>query len=110
MRKLSLLFLSIFLILFVISPLVSAEEDADTLVFAQNETINTRIPYKSTGSGFSTTARIFYSGLFRRDVETGEPTGDVAKDYEISEDGKTWTVHLREGVQWHHDYGELTAD
>ncbi|MFP4646232.1 MAG: ABC transporter substrate-binding protein [Candidatus Acetothermia bacterium] len=110
MRKLSLLFLSIFLILFVISPLVSAEEDADTLVFAQNETINTRIPYKSTGSGFSTTARIFYSGLFRRDVETGEPTGDVAKDYEISEDGKTWTVHLREGVQWHHDYGELTAE
>ena len=34
----------------------------------------------------------------------------LAKSWEISEDGSTFTFHLNEGVQFHKGYGELTAE
>lgn len=34
----------------------------------------------------------------------------VAKNWELSPDGKTWTFHLRKGIQFHRGFGELTAD
>jgi peptide/nickel transport system substrate-binding protein len=38
-----------------------------------------------------------------------QPTPDMAEKWEISDDGKTYTVHLRKGVKWHN--GDLlTAD
>jgi peptide/nickel transport system substrate-binding protein len=33
--------------------------------------------------------------------EKGEPIGKLAKDWEMSEDAKTWTFHLQEGVSFH---------
>ena len=32
------------------------------------------------------------------------------RSWEATEDGKTWTFHLRHGVQFHGGFGELTAD
>ena len=37
-----------------------------------------------------------------------EPVPDVATSWETSADGKTWTFHIREGMQWH-DGRPLTA-
>ena len=39
-----------------------------------------------------------------------EPTGMLAKSWEASPDGTTWTFHLEEGVQFHKGYGEMTAE
>ena len=44
-----------------------------------------------------------------------EPTTNIwvpelAKSWELSEDGTEWTFQLEEGVQWHNDWGEFTAD
>ena len=39
----------------------------------------------------------------------GEPMGRLAKSWEMSEDGKTWTFHLQEGVTFH-DGDAFTAD
>jgi len=36
--------------------------------------------------------------------------GDLASNWESSADGLVWTFYLREGVQWHGGYGELTAN
>src|SRR5690625_5738918 len=41
------------------------------------------------------------------DMENIEP--DLATDWSVSEDGTVWTFHLRQGVQWHHGYGEFTS-
>ncbi len=50
-------------------------------------------------------------GLVEHDPETGELTGDgLAVSWEHNEDYTVWTFKLREGVQFHYDYGEFTAD
>jgi len=41
-------------------------------------------------------------------LEAIEP--DLAKKWDVSEDGKVWTFYLQKGVQFHKDYGELKAE
>jgi peptide/nickel transport system substrate-binding protein len=33
----------------------------------------------------------------------------LAESWEVSEDARTWTYHLRQGVQFHKGYGEMTS-
>ena len=42
------------------------------------------------------------------DLERIEP--DLAESWTASPDGKVWTFQLRKGVQFHHDFGEMTAE
>ncbi|WP_192912399.1 ABC transporter substrate-binding protein [Paracraurococcus ruber] len=54
-----------------------------------------------------------FNGLVRfapgsADPATIEP--DLAERWDSSADGKTWTFHLRRGVRFHGNYGELTAE
>ena len=37
-------------------------------------------------------------------------TPELAESWTISPDARTWTFHLRKGVQFHKGYGELTSD
>ncbi|MEJ0016508.1 MAG: ABC transporter substrate-binding protein [Acetobacteraceae bacterium] len=60
-----------------------------------------------------TPAAWMFNGLVRfapgsTDPATLEP--DLAEKWESSPDGKTWTFHLRHGVQFHGGFGEMTAD
>lgn len=51
---------------------------------------------------------LIYSTLTRQATD-GSYAGSLAKDWSVSEDGLTWTYHLKDGVKWHN--GEpLTAD
>ena len=52
-----------------------------------------------------------FDNLIRRDPRDGGKTiiPDLAHSWEIAEDGKSYTFHLRQGVQFHDD-AELTAD
>ncbi|MFC1940607.1 ABC transporter substrate-binding protein [Chloroflexota bacterium] len=43
------------------------------------------------------------------DGKMSKETG-VAEDWEMSEDGETWTFHIRKGVQFHEGWGEVTAE
>ncbi len=47
--------------------------------------------------------------LLAKDVETGQIVPRLAETWEASEDLSSWTVKLREGVQFHDGWGEFTA-
>jgi peptide/nickel transport system substrate-binding protein len=54
-----------------------------------------------------------FNGLVRFKPGSIDPAGiepDLAERWESSADGRTWTFHLRRGVRFHGDFGELTAD
>jgi len=53
-------------------------------------------------------SELVYSGLMNYD-KNGNLVGDLATSYEISEDGKEYIFHLRDGVLWH-DGKKFTAD
>jgi peptide/nickel transport system substrate-binding protein len=53
---------------------------------------------------------LIYNGLVRFDMGSLEIVPDLATDWEISEDGLTYTFQLREGVTFHKGYGDLTAE
>jgi len=64
--------------------------------------------YSSISDVDSDVSRLVYSSLFRYN-KNGELVHDLAKDYQISEDGKVYTFQIRDDVYWH--YGEkLTVD
>jgi peptide/nickel transport system substrate-binding protein len=51
---------------------------------------------------------VVYSRLFRPD-HAGKIVGDLVESYEVSPDGLTWTLKLRQNAQWH-DGKPFTSD
>jgi ABC-type transport system substrate-binding protein len=48
--------------------------------------------------------------LVTHDPATGELVGMLAESWSISDDFLTWTWKIRQGVQFHKGYGEMTAE
>ena len=47
--------------------------------------------------------------LVEIDPETGQFKPWLAESWKMTPDGRSWTVKLQKGVQYHHGYGEFTA-
>jgi peptide/nickel transport system substrate-binding protein len=80
-------------------------------IFAQD--IGTLDPHFAVGTQDRAVAAWIYNALVRFKPGTIDPSTlepDLAESWDESPDGKTWTFHLRHGVQFHGGYGELTAD
>lgn len=89
---------------------------------AQKTTLNVGIAAQDSGRldphfAVTTIDRIpvawMFNGLVRFPPGSIDPAAiepDLAEKWESSADKKTWTFHLRRGVQFHGGYGELTAD
>ena len=65
------------------------------LGIAEPETLD---PAKSTGVAESTIELNLHEGLTRLDKD-GNPTPGIAENWDISEDGKTYTFYLRD-AEW----------
>jgi peptide/nickel transport system substrate-binding protein len=81
-----------------------------TLRVHLNADISTLDPAPMRASAEQQLASNIYSGLTRFKAGTTEIEPDVAGSWEWSPDAKKITFKLREGVQFHGGYGELTAD
>lgn len=65
--------------------------------------------YANDGASVSVLSYIFNPLTLGGENWGTEITGDLAKDWSVSDDGLTWTFKLHEGVKWH-DGEELTAE
>jgi peptide/nickel transport system substrate-binding protein len=70
--------------------------------------LQTTDPAFITASSDYIVVNLVHNGLVKRDPASGEIVGDLATDWDISEDGLRYSFTLREGVQWHTGE-ELTA-
>lgn len=66
-------------------------------------------PFYTAPPDWPTNASI-YNHLVRFVPGEADLEPDLAERWETSEDGLTFTFYLREGVQFHHGYGEMTAE
>jgi peptide/nickel transport system substrate-binding protein len=62
------------------------------------------------GGGRTPYLELIYEYLVYLDPETEEPTPGLATSWEMSDDGMSWTFEIREGVPFHEDWGEVTAE
>ena len=65
-------------------------------------------PLQAT-AGF-TWLELYYSKLMVYDINFSAIQGDLAESWEASADGKTLTLHLRDGVKWHDGEPFTSAD
>ena len=75
--------------------------------------INPKAPLDRTVGTYIQTGQItewVYEGLYRINPETGELEPCLAESYDVSEDGLTYTFHLREGVKFHDGTDFTSAD
>lgn len=70
-------------------------------------------PHYSSSTTDRTLAAWLFGGLVRFAPGSTDPSKiepDLAESWEASDDKLVWTFKLKPGVQWHHGYGEVTAD
>ncbi|MFU1910515.1 ABC transporter substrate-binding protein [Bordetella hinzii] len=77
---------------------------------ADNATLD---PHRATSTADKGVAAEMFNALVRFPPGSADPKAlepDLAERWEASPDSKTWTFHLRRGVQFHGGYGELKAE
>src|SRR3989339_897334 len=72
------------------------------LVFALGGEVSILNPILSTDTTSSAVEGTIFSGMTRIN-EKLEVIPDLAKSWQVSKDGKTWTFYLRQDVKWHDD-------
>ena len=97
-----------------LSPVIATGSGwAETLQIAVGTSDITNIdPHRANGFDSMLLSNVF-DGLVRFPPGSADPADlepDLAESWQVSDDGKSWTFRLREGVKFHGGYGELTAD
>lgn len=70
-------------------------------------------PHRATSTHDKGVVSQMFNGLVRFPPGSADPTKlepDLAESWDISDDRKVWTFHLRKGVQFHGEYGEMKAE
>ncbi len=94
-------------------PLPAHAQQTELRLGAAAADVGTLDPHYAAGTTDRTMVAWIYGGLVRFAPGTTDPAQiepDLAESWEASDDNLVWTFKLREGVQWHHGYGEVTAE
>ncbi len=89
-------------------PLAADPRGGGTLVSAAAVECRSFNPYLAGDVATWRVACLLYDSLLRYDDDL-KPVGALARNWQVSEDGKSWTFELRKGVRFH-DGEELTAE
>ena len=89
-------------------PTLAFAQSANTLIIAQGTDAVSLDPHEVTDSPSATVTSHIYETLFEL-TEDGEIVPLLAESYELSEDGLTLSLNIREGVTFH-DGTPLTAE
>jgi peptide/nickel transport system substrate-binding protein len=93
------------------APLAFAQSDETLTVRARNGAdIDTMDPAFYQGNEENNIDLVLYSKLLRYEPNSTDVVLDAAESIELSEDGLSIDFTLREGIQFHHGYGEMTAE
>ena len=103
--------LSIMIMLLLFGGLLGAvgQSEEKALNFALSGNPDTLDPHKTSGTLTFQTVKSVYDTLIEPD-QTGKLIPALAKSWDISSDGKTWTFHLRGGVVFHNGDKLTSAD
>ena len=87
----------------------STSSSSSLVTIAVDADLNT-MDYETATDGTSFVMQdLCESGLTERD-ENGEAQPDLAESWDISDDGKTYTFHLRDGIKWSNGDPVTAAD
>lgn len=112
--RLGTLFLVALLALTMFPPVATEAAKKQILRVGHREP-DTLDPHKALLGTTQPIIRFLYRGLTRfamKDgmITTAEVEPDLAEHWTVSEDGLVWTFHLRKGVKFHRNFGDMTAD
>jgi peptide/nickel transport system substrate-binding protein len=120
--RFSIAVLSVFVVMVMLqpAPASAAKKKILNIAHAEPQTLD---PHKSVLGTTQPMLRFLYRGMTRfaikeverdgkmvKTVTTTEVEPDLAESWTVSDDGLIWTFKLRQGVQFHKGFGELTAD
>ena len=94
-------------------PVPASAEESVLQVGVGSGDVSTLDPHRASATGDMTLVGWMYNGLVRFKPGSADPSDlepDLAERWEVSADGKVWTFHLRQGVKFQGDWGDLTAD
>ena len=80
----------------------------DNTLYTNNGAVNF-LEHPATNPGFFWHQELVFDRLLNADASLTATDGQLAESFEVSEDGKTITFVLREGVKWH-DGADFTAE
>jgi peptide/nickel transport system substrate-binding protein len=99
-KRLSFL-LAMLLIAAMLVPFGVSAQDENVLRYPISPDPEHLNPFTGTTIAISVILNNVYEGLFKLNQETGQPEPSLAESYEVSDDGLTYTFHLRQGVLFH---------
>jgi len=94
-------------------PLPAMAEESILQVGSGSGDVSTLDPHRASATGDMTLIGWIYNALVRFKPGSADPQDiepDLAERWDVSADGKIWTFHLRHGVKFQGEWGELTAD
>jgi peptide/nickel transport system substrate-binding protein len=94
----------------VVAPTSPAPAQTTRLVISTDRDISNVDPVAISTPADYTVAYLVYSSLVRVKPGTRDLEPDLAQRWEVSNDGLVYTFHLRRGVKWQNNLGEVTAE
>ena len=109
MRKLLVLVVISLSLVLAVTAFAGTPKSGGTLVFGRGgDSVGLDPAYETDGNSFMICDNVFEALIAFKDESTALEPG-LAKSWEISPDGKTYTFHLQEGVKFH-DGTEMDAN